>query len=91
MDFHYRTLIWKTTQVLEFFRPRKFFQWCFENLQHTSGIQEIYLLSFMRSKQDEIKNVVQINTQNGAQKLQFSALVQLTKPTVDESVDTQPA
>ena len=53
------------------------------------GEQEIDLLSFMRSKQDEIENVVQLNTQNSAQKLQFSALVQLTKPTSDETVDSQ--
>ena len=54
------------------------------------GEQEIDLLSFLRSKQDEIENVVQLNTQNSAQKLQFSALVQLTKPTSDETVDSQP-
>ena len=44
----------------------------------------------MWSKQDEIENVVQLNTQNSAQKLQFSALVQLKKPTSDETVDSQP-
>ena len=54
------------------------------------GEQEIDLLSFMRSKQDETENVVQLNTQNSAQKIQFSALVQLTKPTSDETVDSQP-
>ena len=32
------------------------------------GKQEIDLLSFMRSKQDAIENVVQLNTQNSAQK-----------------------
>ena len=31
------------------------------------GEQEIDLLSFMSSKQDEIENVVQLNTQNSAQ------------------------
>ena len=50
---------------------------------------EIDLLSFMRSKRDEIENIVQLNTQNHAQKLQFSALVQLTKPSSDENVSSQ--
>ena len=54
------------------------------------GEHEIDLLSFMRSKRDEIENVVQLNTQNQAQKLQFSALVQLTKPSNDENVSSQP-
>ena len=54
------------------------------------GEHEIDLLSFMRSKQDEIEKVVQLNTQNSAQKLQFSALVQLTKPTSDENINSQP-
>ena len=54
------------------------------------GEHEIDLLSFMRSKRDEIENVVQLNTQNSAQKLQFSALVQLTKPTSDENINSQP-
>ena len=44
----------------------------------------------MRSKQDKIENIVQLNTQNSAQKLQFSALVQLTKPTSDQTVVSQP-
>ena len=48
------------------------------------------LLSFIWSKSDEIQNVVQLNTQNHAQKLQFSALVPLTKPSTDENVSSQP-
>ena len=44
----------------------------------------------MRSKRDEIENVVQLNTQNHAQKFQFSALVQLRKPASDENVSSQP-
>ena len=44
----------------------------------------------MRSKQDEIENVVQLNTQKSAQEFQFSALVQLTKPTSDENINSQP-
>ena len=51
---------------------------------------EIDLLSFMRSERDEIENIVQLNTQNHAQKLQFSALVQLTKPSTDENTSSQP-
>ena len=54
------------------------------------GEHEIDLLRFMRSKRDEIENVVQLNTQKSAQKLQFSALVQLTKPTSDENIKSQP-
>ena len=54
------------------------------------GELEIDLLSFMRSKRDEIENIVQLNTQNHAQKLQFSALVQLTKPSTDENTSSQP-
>ena len=54
------------------------------------GEHEIDLLNFMRCKRDEIENIVQLNTQNHAQKLQFSALVQLTKPSTDENTSSQP-
>ena len=56
----------------------------------SAGEHELDLLRFMRSKRDEIENLVQLNTQNHAQKLQFSALVQLTKPSSDENVSSQP-
>ena len=48
------------------------------------------LISFTRSKRDEIENVVQLHTQTHAQKLQYSALVQITKPSTDENVSSQP-
>ena len=54
------------------------------------GEHEIDLLSFMRSKRDEIENIVQLNTQNHAQKLKFSALVQLIKPSSNENASSQP-
>ena len=51
---------------------------------------EIDLLSFMRSKRDEIENIVQLNTQTHALKLQFSAKIELIKPSGDESENSQP-
>ena len=48
------------------------------------------LLNFIRSKRDEIENIVQLNTQNHAQKLQFCSLDQLTKSTTDEINSSQP-
>ena len=51
---------------------------------------EINLLSFMRSKQDEVDNIVELSTQLEAQKVQISAKFQLTKPTNDENVNNQP-
>ena len=51
---------------------------------------EINLLSFMRSEQAEIDNTVELNTQLEAQKVQISAKIQLTKPTNDENVKSQP-
>ena len=51
---------------------------------------EIDLLSFMRSKRDEIENIVQLNAQTHAQKLQFSAKIELIKPSGDESENSQP-
>ena len=44
----------------------------------------------MRIKRDEIENNVQIITHNHAQKLHFSALVQLTKLSTDENTTRQP-
>ena len=41
----------------------------------------------MRSK---IENIVQFNTQTHAQKLQFSAKIELIKPSGDESENSQP-
>ena len=42
--------------------------------------KDIDLLSFMRSKQNEIQNAVQLNTRFQPQKVQFSATIELTKP-----------
>ena len=44
----------------------------------------------MRIKRDEIENNVPIITHNHAQKLHFSALVQLTKLSTDENTTSQP-
>ena len=53
------------------------------------GQHEIDLLSFMMSKRDEIENIVQLNTQTHAQKLQFSAKIELIKPSGHESENSQ--
>ena len=54
------------------------------------GANEIDLLSFMRSKRAEIDNIVELNTQNHAQKIQFCVMVQLTKPSSDENINSRP-
>ena len=51
---------------------------------------EIDLQSVMRSKRGEIENIVQLNTQTHAQKLQFSAEIELIKPSGNESENSQP-
>ena len=44
----------------------------------------ICLLSFMPGKQNEIQNVIQLNTQNQPRKVQFNATIELMKPVDDE-------
>ena len=46
---------------------------------------DIDLLSFMRGKQNEIDNVIRLNTQTQPQKVQFCAIVELTKPVDEET------
>ena len=48
------------------------------------GLNEIDLLNFMRSKRDEVEKIVQLTTQSNAQKLPFSANIELIKPSGDE-------
>ena len=51
---------------------------------------ELDLLSFMQSKRDEVEKIVQLKMHSNAQKLQFSAMVQLRKPTSDKNIKSPP-
>ena len=54
------------------------------------GDYEIDLLSFMRSKQPEIDDIIQLNTQNSQQKVMFVATIQLVKPSGQVELNSQP-
>ena len=54
------------------------------------GDYEIDLLSLMRSKQPEIDDIIQLNTQHAQQKVMFIATIQLIKPSDQIEVNNQP-
>ena len=54
------------------------------------GGYEVDLFSYMRSKQPDIDNLIQLNTQDGPRKLMFVARIRLIQPSKDQVVSSQP-
>ena len=53
------------------------------------GSHEVDLLRFIRSKQQEIDNIIQLNTQAQPQKVQFTETIELRKPVKSELSSSQ--